>query len=519
MVLVAAMLATWLPHYLTWPWWPDADAWAAMAQGWDAGLRPYRDVTCFNFPGQIYESWALGKLFGWGRTWPFYALDAAMLIGLGPVLAIWGRRRFGSALPGLIGWAAAVSAYLNLDYSLVAQRDWQAPLLAVAALATLQSWRGWRGRILSSAMMASAFVIRPHVVVFLPAIAGAVALDADSRRGAARDLAGWGLAFATALLVAFLPLIAGGLVGDFVRGVRQASYGSGYSRTTPGSVLLGVLREIGLAAPAPEVKGWDQTLARIAGWKTLATLTALGVLVATAPRARRASAAPWLAALALVLLYAPLHPKAHGYLALPLRLVWSVAWGLLAGLVLAALPATWGGRRVAVLLVALIVAIPGPPTYCLPGEAIEALRGRDPGHAPATARRRFAPEYGGTPYRWDDYRRLLAYLRQGTTPETRVATVLRNVPFPAVNGAVGRISPLPAESGVIWLWSVDPKLEGAFVAAVDAMPAGSVAVWSPDESTFAEELRLDALRAAIRRGFRPEARFGAFEVWRKPGPP
>ena len=41
------MFAGWLPHYLTWPWWPDIDSFAAIAQGWDAGIRPYRDVSIF----------------------------------------------------------------------------------------------------------------------------------------------------------------------------------------------------------------------------------------------------------------------------------------------------------------------------------------------------------------------------------------------------------------------------------------------------------------------------------------
>ena len=68
--LCVVMLAEWLPHCLTWPWWPDLDAFAAIAQGWDAGIRPYRDVALFNFPGQIELFWLLGTSFGWGRTAP-----------------------------------------------------------------------------------------------------------------------------------------------------------------------------------------------------------------------------------------------------------------------------------------------------------------------------------------------------------------------------------------------------------------------------------------------------------------
>jgi len=57
--LCVVMLAGWLPHYLTWPWWADLDTLATIAQGWDAGIRPYRDVALFNFPGQIELFWLL----------------------------------------------------------------------------------------------------------------------------------------------------------------------------------------------------------------------------------------------------------------------------------------------------------------------------------------------------------------------------------------------------------------------------------------------------------------------------
>ena len=82
-VLCAVRLMTWAPHYLTWPWWADHDVFATMAQAWEAGLLPYRDLRGNNFPGTIYLFWVLGKLFGWGRTWSFYAADVALLVLLG----------------------------------------------------------------------------------------------------------------------------------------------------------------------------------------------------------------------------------------------------------------------------------------------------------------------------------------------------------------------------------------------------------------------------------------------------
>jgi len=39
-------------------------------------------------------------------------------------------------------------------------------------------------------------------------------------------------------------------------------------------------------------------------------------------------------------------------------------------------------------------------------------------------------------------------------------------------------------------------------------------VWTPDEPGVEPNLRLPLLTAAVRLNYRPEARFGAFQVWR-----
>src|SRR5262249_28932931 len=130
-VTVGLLLASWIPDYLTWPWWADLDAFAVLAQAWDTGLLPYRDIAAFNFPGQIYAMWTLGKLFGWGRTAPFYALDAGLVVTFGVALTAWSLRRFDTVLPGLLGYTGFLCDYLDLDYSQVAQRDWQAPCFFV----------------------------------------------------------------------------------------------------------------------------------------------------------------------------------------------------------------------------------------------------------------------------------------------------------------------------------------------------------------------------------------------------
>ena len=62
--LCAFQLATWVPHYLTWPWFADHDVFATLALGWEHGQLPYRDLAGNNFPGTVYLFWIVGKLFG-----------------------------------------------------------------------------------------------------------------------------------------------------------------------------------------------------------------------------------------------------------------------------------------------------------------------------------------------------------------------------------------------------------------------------------------------------------------------
>ena len=100
--LIILEYALWLPRYLTWPWWADHDVFATMARGWDAGLKPYRDLIGNNFPGSIYLFWMVGKLCGWGNSLAYNAFDALLLGGFGAAVLAWSRRRFGTWLPGAV---------------------------------------------------------------------------------------------------------------------------------------------------------------------------------------------------------------------------------------------------------------------------------------------------------------------------------------------------------------------------------------------------------------------------------
>lgn len=512
-------LATWLPHYPYWPWGRDADAFAEIARAWDAGDRPYRDIRGYNFPGHIYLHWILGKLFGWGRPSLYYAVDAAGLLTLGGVALAWSRRRFDDLLPGMAAYLMFLGYYLDAHFELVTERDWHAALGATLSLLVLQAWPDRRGRWISAFLAAAAFTVRPHLVLFLPALATAATGGADGstddlgtsewRLGTRRVLE-WACAFGLFVAAGFAPLVVAGVLDDLVRGLRVASYGGPYSTLTA-SQSLGIL------------------LAEIREPRTAALLVALiGLSVRAVGGSLTSTARTWLVAVVGALVYRPLHPVNHNYLGMPLALVGATAW---------AVPIAWcvrfctgelSDRRrsfVGLLTILLLLCEALPrwmPYNCGFRASVDAIRS-----AAGSGRSRTPPGAWiwydeATPhhYTWDAYTRLLQYIRAKTGPDTMVANVLKNPPFPAVNGPTGRRTPFHAETGIAWGWLVNQDLDEEFAADLERAGDDSVVVWSPDESAGNHRLELKRLMQVIRDDYEPEARFGRIEVWRrKPGKP
>lgn len=508
LIVVGALglLGTWVPHYLTWPWCRDVDTFAVLARSWDLGLLPYRDIRFYNFPGHIYLHWLLGKLFGWGRTAPFYAFDAATVVGLGVALAFWSRRRLGGMLPGLVGYTAFLAFYLSLEFEIVAQRDWHAILLTVLSLLAAEAWPGPWGRAASAGALALAISIRPHAVLFLPAIASAVlagaAGGANAGRWTWRALGSWIGMLAVAMALAFAPVLMSGLLGDLARSLRTATYGGPYSRTSWTSVPDLILAQFQIP--------WI--------WTMLAGLTAMAVV---GPPALRWSARTWILAIVGALLYAPMNPVQHDYLRHAREVVGAVALSLPAAWILSASGLAVVLRLLATVLI-LYEAMPDVPLYCRPEESLRSLRpllqGTEPTMPPSGAVR-FFKQGRADHYRWEDYRATLNHLRENTATTTIVANVLRHVPFPPLNGPTGRPSPFRTDSGICWMWLVDEDLDATFAKELE-QAADSVVVWCPEESETEPRLRLPILSATIRRLYEPAVRFGRIEVWnrKKPSP-
>jgi hypothetical protein len=252
--------------------------------------------------------------------------------------------------------------------------------------------------------------------------------------------------------------------------------------------------------------------------RTVGALAA-GVLTAVAgPGALRGPSRTWSLALLGALFYKPLSPIAFEYLDQPMVMVRSItlaspiAW-LLATVRLSAL------LRVAAIVAVVALGVGRVPEYCSASRSLRALgplaRGEDPIAPPAGSGSSFRAVGKRPPlYRWDDYRSLLAHLRGSISPRTRVANLLWTFPYPPVNGPAGRLTPFPAAGGYVHLLLVEPDLEARYVAALERTP-DSVVVWNPAHGNA----KFPLLYQAVRRLYRPEARFGSLEVWRHEASP
>lgn len=499
--LCLVQLALWVPHFVTWPWFSDHDVFGTLAFSWESGRLPYRECVSNNFPGTIYLFWALGKSFGWGRTAPVLAADAALVVFLGAGWLAWSRRRFGALLPGAVGYAAFLSYYLGLDHFQVVQRDWHASLAMVAGLMAVESLPLGLGVGAAALATASAISLRPQSAAFLPALVLAL-VQASRRPGAAHSrgrtlgvLTVWAILAAVLTALAFVPLVAAGVWDDFVRGVRLTAYGSSYN----------------LARPRRVVEQF--VLQALHARYLLVPVCLLAVRGAVGARTRE-SIGVWLLATLGVWFYKPLSPVPWPYLSHPLVLVAAVNASLLVQAALEARGAGASLRLCAVLTAMLAAGIELRPEYCQARASFEALRRRGvPAEAPPGYHER-SPDLDQQPCRWDEYQGVLEYLRTQTGPRTTVANLLR-VP-PALTGPAARLSALPAES-LAWL-IVDPSAEPAFRAALEAA-GDSVVVWIPDEALLADRYRLAPavrhLAEVVRTHYKPRARFGRIEVWHR----
>ena len=557
------IFAWWLPGYLTWPYFTDHDHFATVAQAWGAGRLPYRDVFTNQFPGEIYLFRALGSWCGWGNPAAFYAVDAALVFLFGLLTVAWSRRRFGFALPGLLGLDVFLTYYLSLDFDVAGQRDWHAAFFGVASFYLLDLVPGLAGRIAAGAALGCALGFRPQFLLLVPGLSLAVdraaRAEGEPWSKTLKGVVAFGASAALTLAAAFLPLIRNGLMWDFVRCIRSIRFGAGLSAAPV--ERLGRLK-VGLT--------YNPALAL--------TAVALALLAYSCPASeRRRGAFSVLAALAGMVLYGVVSPSYHAYYQIPVVVFLGVTAACTLGLLL---PARNPAMIAAVAALLIAAAAPKRPDHLSlrggtrteleskevdgrslavtyepegpvlksklvfqtegsPGESSVMLRGvydidaalssgrpllvRNPSYGPFEAldylRRRVLPEKKPPGrrewtlnYPWRDYRAVVEHLRAATEPESPLASLLLDSGT-AVNAMVPRPSPFLCDQVGMILF---PEFLGKNLEALKASP-GSVVIWNPASAErrwpqFAE------LFAFVRENYRPEARFGRIEVWRRPGP-
>ncbi len=497
-LVILGQLAVWAPLYLTWPYWADHDVFANAARSWTHGELPYRDVRLNNFPGTIYLFWILGQVFGWGHTMAFYALDLTFLLTLGVTLTVWSRRRFGHFWPGMLGFLVYMSTALSLDYTLAAQRDWQAPVLAVLAILIVQTFEGKTASlIVAAALSAAGFTIRPQVILLWPAVMLAAGrVDTTERLGVSiRRCAVWVAATLGFLFLFMLPLIGAGIFDDFLNSIRVVAPGGSYNRTGFARIPY----------------RWFRNSILLQWWATAGTLLVL-ILQTRSPQNRRLGW-DWLIALGGASLYFPISPSSLAYLELPLKLLGAMASAAIFGLVASKSIGPPSLRLIVVLGIAALGGTSFYPALCsftITTQGVKSLLSKTPFKATPPGYRQGAIIVAAY-FPWEDYKGTLDYLRSHTSPTTRVANMV--VQDPAIVSAVDRQSAFPAE-GVTWLRMVRksdaPLFEQSLKDADD-----SVVVWNPHTLPTEPSDQLYPLFQLVPRLYQFEARFGDLEVWRR----
>lgn len=495
----AFLLATWVPTFLTWPWSNDYDHFAMMAQLWEAGGKPYRDIFSFQFPGEVYLFWGLGKAFGWGNSVAFYGFDAALVVAFGALLVAWGRTLSGSLLPGLIGFSAFLLFYVSVTALIAGQRDWHAAFPAVAGLLLPGVVPGRSGRVLSALAFGWALTVRPQVIVLLPAVLPA--LDASARaaggswRPTLRAVAAWLVVVALVMALGFVPLVWAGVLDDFLANLRTMSQSPYNSVGSAGLWRRLSPLHIPMNLPIALVMAlllWDKTSGplRRAGWVVVVTLAGAAF-------------------------YHAISPMVFPYHVIPQVVAASVGAAFVAAQVLQYGPKT----RLTVVAVGLLFLFFGARER---PRSFQALSTRSPTYTVPTALRLLRT--GGLPTRpplgyyshhpWAYHRDLIEYLRAHTTPETPIANLLISHTA-AVAGQVPRPSALPVDSGLLLMADIPALVPRDQKALETTDPC--VVVWEPSRPTGGALLgdALLPLFDTVRQYYRFEARFGPFEVWRR----
>ena len=528
LALIAGLFALWLPNYLRWPLFLDAEHFALLAREWDAGVaRPYRDSFCYNLPGHIYLFWAGGKLFGWGKPLAVLLPDVILLVSFCGWTLAWSRRCFGKLLPGALALLGLLSFYFNSDFRFTAERTWHSALLAASAIMVCQAVPGLRGGAFSGLLMGLALLVRPDIAVWgsgaLVILVTRAFRSGSERpfRQATRSVLSWSFAAGLVLALGMVPLLAGGLLPDFLRSFRVALAGGVYdadvARTHTTWGILGNVPYYDCLKPYHFA---------------FFLLGMPGLWAAALWRGRndvRANLGVWVwcsVAFAVVALNVPFY---IGYLIQP---VFFAAFLSLAPTIAALSDdlRRGPGLGLAVAVLLGLFLVPGLPTYCVPKLARETysavLSGRRVEAAPSFFPYAIAEDQRQR--QWADFGRCVTYLRHELPRGHAVMNAID--PFGDFGG-LGMVYAskrrMGGGSNELILPSLPDPIFERFLNASEREPRAAVLIDAAQVATHGEGAvlppeKLNRWKTRIVRmihdHYQLKARFGEIEVWvRTPG--
>jgi hypothetical protein len=148
----------------------DLEHFSLSAHSWENGVRPYRDLIDFNFPGPIYVMWVIGKVFGWDNPMAANLIDILVFITLGLLTFRWSNTVFGSKSTAMMSYLLMARYYMSLDAPRVMQREWYVIASGIGLLMVLQLTNRCYKYVFAGFVLAVTFVIRPYAVLLLPPV-------------------------------------------------------------------------------------------------------------------------------------------------------------------------------------------------------------------------------------------------------------------------------------------------------------------------------------------------------------
>lgn len=505
--LLFLMFISWMPHYLFWPLWMDNEHFSLSAHFWDSGVRPYRDTFDFNFPGPIYFFWVIGKCFGWDRPMIVNLTDVMILICLAAFLIIWSHKNFKTCLPALFTSFLIFSFYMSLDFGRVMQRDWYVFYLGASSLIAVQTLQSRLKWIIAGVLLALAFTIRPHAVLFLPAVMTSVFTESANSTTTWKNLALLILSGLVGLLLAWSPLLISGIFDDFLTQFLQELFHGNYTDEKKLPVYHIVADEL------------NRNL-------TCTAFACLALIVFNLRHNHNTKRLwpPWAVAFISLLYYKPMSPVMHDYTEIPFELVSCCVIGLFLGLSISG--NQLNAKNLRFLLIGTLIWVrfyfPGWPVMADFNASLMAAASLARGtqlHLSPPGCMESLPDPGKRlgKFRWADYQDLLRYIREETTPETRVVSFILYDPFPTVNAPTGRLTLWPCGEGILWLSWVDPSLEHEFANQLKGNEPAIVILRDEIEG-WPPKNRFPEIERTIHERFEFRTRFGDFQVWaRKSG--